>query len=660
MDEHWVEVPPSRRRESRRDEDYGDRTWDRDRDRSRGKRDSERHGRESRGRDSREREARYRRSPTLGRDRSPSPKDRSASHRSSSRRSRDRYSDRRQSTSRSPSPIRDRKGKRRADDYEQRDRSDDERRDRKGKGRAGYDGTRGGTRERGAERWETGVSHTKGRNDDELQNRNHEQKGKYNHPDHSAGTSTHNDERRGKDDTRKRWNEGDETGSAHYRDDGRKAHSLRFSGPVRSARPDDPVRDNQPTSYSSRHRFSSEDNDDYSPRRASHPYEERKSHKSTLHEHDLGSSNRRWSHEHISRPSKRTRSPSPKSKQGEMDRDQKRAATDGHTEHDSHSSTWSENTRSHELHGAHQPRSLSTDTQTRSRSRSTSRPAHHNVQEPKTSEVEHSSTAHVDTPLGPPTPTETQPRDTTHTDDKTKVERHRAPRLTPLASIRAHLQGGSRSSDGAQDTMKEGVGIKASPSRSIMQVESSATNCSTLLPNAVQRSSPALSTTNTNIHVNPDSSEEPNVSYSILGAAARSQVQPPLITARSDSTQRVCPSSTVGRNRLVLARLEALRTATDSTLHLSEKAQLDEALPEKTPTSPTLPDSSGNQSATNTRHDDDELPTSPNRQLGADPADVNTPAARFQVERRLKLQARLAARKREINAVMGAKDPFPL
>ncbi|CAE6441301.1 unnamed protein product [Rhizoctonia solani] len=707
MDEHWVEAPPSRKGgQSRRDEwDEGSRMREgskRGRDESRSNKDSRRDrdssrrdNGESRGRDLRREgqrgERRYRRSPTLGRERSPSPRGRGPSLRSPSRPGRDQYysagrpTGRRQRST-SISPTRDRKGKRWADDYGQKDmsRDSDEERDRKGKGRAGHD-RRGARGERHAEEGETEASHTKVRNDDELQNRNHEQKGKYNDLDHNAGTRTHNDELKGKDDTRKRWNDDEERGSAaHYRDDGGKAHSERFSGSSRRGRgasPDASARDNQPTSYSSSHRFSPDHNDKCSPRRGSRPYEERNSYKSkstTSYHHDSSVHDRRWSHEYTPRPSKRTRSPSPKTKQEETGPDQKRAIADGRTEPDWHRSTRSENTRSHEPHGAragdHRPQSLPRDTQTRSRSRSTSRPAHHNVQEPKTSEVERPSTAQptAQTPFGCATPgvdqaLSTQPGDdrdiTTMTDDKTKVDRHRAPRLTPLASIRAHLQGGSRPSDVTQDTMNEDAGIKASPSRSIMQVESSATNCSTLLPNAVQRSSPALNTMNTNqIHVKPDSSEEPNgssVSYSILGAAARSQVQPPLITACSDSTQRVCPSSTVGRNRLVLARLEALRTATDSTSHLSEKNPREEALSEKTSASPTLPDSSGDQSATNTQHDDGQLTTSQNRQLGADPADVNTPAARFQVERRLKLQARLAARKREINAVMGAKGPSP-
>ncbi|KAF8716641.1 Zinc finger, C3HC4 type (RING finger), partial [Rhizoctonia solani] len=710
MDERWIEVPTGRRGgRARREDIWDDEPRSRSRSKARDRRDEQferedgrdkRSGRErssrrggdssrrgegeARGRGSRRDrirdEGRHRRSPTLGRDQSSSSSSSSVRDRGRNA-SGGRQSKRQPSTSRSPS-IRDRKGKRRADDYRQRDTSrdgDSDRRGHKDKSRIGYDGRKGGMGERGATQWETGTSYTKDRNNDEPHSRNQGQKGKYN--DARAGID--NDEPKGKNDTRKRWNGDDERGSAvRYRDDdddgdGGKAHSARFPESLRhrgDGSSDDSARNNdQQPPYSSLHRFSPEDYDEYSARRRSHPYEERKS--QSKYDYDLDSSvhNRPMSHEPALRPSKRTRSPSPKSNKEETGRDQKRVAVDGHHEHDSHRSP-STNTRSHETHGSYRSGSIPRDTQTRSRSRSTSRPAHHhNVQEPKVSGVERSGTAleSVHPSFGhiPPVvdqPLSTQPGDnqeTTRT-DTTKVERHRAPRLTPLASIRAHLQGRSRCSD--QDTINEGLGIRASPSQSTTPVESSATNDSTLLPSAVERSSLALNTLNTNsIHVRPDSSEEPNglsVSYSILGAAAaaRSQVQPPLITTSSDSTQRVRPNSTVGRNRLVLARLEALRSATDSSSHLSENALSGEALPEKTSASPTLPDSLGNQSATNTQHDDGQLSTSPIRQLGADPADVNAPAARFQVERRLKLQARLAARKREINAVVGAKDASPL
>ncbi|KAF8749075.1 Zinc finger, C3HC4 type (RING finger) [Rhizoctonia solani] len=682
MDERWIEVPPGRRGGRARREDIWDdeprsrsRSKARDRrdeqferedgrDRGSGRERSSRRGRDSsrrgegeaRGRGSRRDRSRdeggYRRSPTLGRDRSSSSSPSSMRDRGWYA-SGGRQSKRQPSTSRSPS-IRDRKGKRRADDYRQRDTSrdgDSDRRGHKDKSRTGYDGRKGGIGERGATQWETGTSYTKDRNNDEPHNRNQGQKGKYN--DARAGID--NDEHKGKNDTRKRWDGDDERGSAvRYRDDdgdGGKAHSARFPESLRhrgDGSSDDSARNNdQQPPYSSLHRFSPEDYDEYSARRRSHPYEERKS--QSEYDYDLDSSvhNRPMSHEPAPDPRSAPEAPHRKAIR------RKRAETKSE-------SRWMDImsmiriARLQLIPGPTNSWELS-------------------VWEPKASGVERSGTAleSVHPSFGhiPPVvdqPLSTQPgdnRETTRT-DTTKVERHRAPRLTPLASIRAHLQGRSRSSD--QDTMNEGIGIKASPSQSTTPVESSATNDSTLLPSAVERSSLALNTLNTNsIHVRPDSSEEPNgssVSYSILGAAAaaRSQVQPPLITTSSDSTQRVRPNSTVGRNRLVLARLEALRSATDSSSHLSENALSGEALPEKTSASPTLPDSLGNQSATNTQHDDGQLSTSPIRQLGADPADVNAPAARFQVERRLKLQARLAARKREINAVVGPKDASPL
>ncbi|CAE6431358.1 unnamed protein product [Rhizoctonia solani] len=714
MDEHWIEVPPSRRDGPRRGGESGRRDsprsaysrsteWDREasrrerestsryreaprqerqRDEPRERKDRSRRDRDrSRDRPFRLRKDRSRslgrddslsprredtrsrreRSPTLGRDLSPLSRDRSPASRTDkgpmSTRDIDgpprKDEERRRHESRSPSPTRDRKGKRRADDYGQWDkkerdwerRSDDQGRGRKGKDKEWDEGMR----ERGAQ----GRSSRRGGNygDEGMPMGNDE-----NRRDNDAED---NEDRKGRDD--------DERGSA-LSDDEAKTHR-RFSRDRGSSR-----------SYEEQYSRSNPDqqpwNGDYRPLLDKHPryshdrplpddhpYEEQVSYKSrhkTSHEHV-----RHSSHEPNARPSKRTRSPSPKSKRDGTSRDQKRPAVHSSPDDSRSNSSLSANTWSYDVHGAanqvQRPRLSSRGAQTCSRSQR--RPAYQNVQEPKTPDVERSSTAHqaLPTPFGLTSPEVdhtllAQPEDNrdkpdADTKDKTRTDnRNRAPRLTPLASIRAHLQGPSRPSD----PLNEGLEIKGSPARSTNHPESGATNYdasasgSTLLPNAVERSSTALNDPNTNpIHANDGSS----VSYSILGAAARSQVQPPLITASPNSTQRVCPNSTVGRNRLLHARLEAIRATTNSDAsHLSAKS----------PASPTLPDTTGNQSATNTEHDDHEQGTSQIGQLGADPADVHAPAAQFQVERRLKLQARLAARKREINAVMGAKSGSPL
>ncbi|KAG8690831.1 hypothetical protein FRC11_008821 [Ceratobasidium sp. 423] len=760
MDEHWIQVPPSRRAGESprwRDDSPGPRRGGSGRDRRQEGRDDRRDRRE-RDRESSWERAGYRdrreRSPTLGRspsprrdrslsrrDKSPSRRNRSASRRdrSSARRERSPVSRRERSPEprndtyapsrdrdepsrgkepsrhESPFPAHDRKGKRRADDYEQRNKDRRERDDGDRPGRDDERGWKGKRRERGygdeREHGAGGISH---RNDDDGmpadrdKRWNNERGWRDNDGERGDGQKGRGSAQNGRNDKRglatQPWDEGkahqrfsSERSSRRY--DQRASHSDSDQRRLNECSPERPVADQRP-SDSSHNRPFTDDNDDRHSSSRSHPYEERVSFKyqsRTSHEHDPKAPYdhpgsfahvRQGSHE-SNRPSKRTRSPSPKSKREELGRDQKRAAVDNQHVDDQRdsrravslaSSTWSANTRPHDVHGAgsrvnatnvrdngatdgRRAGTLSRGAQTRSPSPSR-RPAHHNVQEPKTSEVGHSSTAHhtippfgltgsgVDQTLSTQPEDKTQPgtRDQTHSDmrDKSSNSRIRAPRLTPLASIRAHLQGPSRPSDPSSQGR-----IKGSPTRSTMHLESSATNDPsepgsapgpTLLPNAVEKSPMALNDSNTN----PIHNDGSTVSYSILGAAARSQVQPPLITASSDSTQRVCPNSTLGRNRLLLARLEAIRAATNSDVHAAH-------LSAKSAASPTLPDTSGNHSATNTEHDDREWATSQNGQLGADPADIDTPAARYEVERRLKLQARLAARKREINSVMGAK-----
>ncbi|KAJ1304217.1 hypothetical protein OPQ81_008616 [Rhizoctonia solani] len=648
------------------------------------------------------------RSPVPTRERSPEP-----------RRDKDGLrgrESRRHNESRSPPPTRDRKGKRRADEDRRRDRdrgnkerddgrreSDGDGRDWKGKDKEGYEERNSRHYERkehGAREGEKRRNHDdrKRWDSDERRWRDNDERRR----DNDAETLRDNEEQKGKYNTLNRWNDDDERGtkfgsSAQFREE--KAYRRRFSGSLRryggrgrDASPDQRPRSgdyDQRPSRSSRHRSLTDDEDvPHSSSGRSRTHEEPTSYKSgQAISPGSPTHGQHGSYESNKRPSKRARSSSPKSQREESARDQKRPAVDDQHVDDyskndsrrprhsrSESSALPENIRSDDIQevddGAQQPSFLTRDTQTRSPSLSRRPASHHNVKEPKTPQLEPSSAAHhtVHPPFGLTDPgvdqaLSTQPEDNgdktrPDTRDKTQTaHRNRALRLTPLASIRAHLQGPSRPSE----PLNEDYEIKGSPTRSATHPEPNATNYPhapssapgpTLSPSAVEKSSMAPKDPNTNpIHISPGSNGS-SVSYSILGAAARSQALPPLITASTDSTQRVCPDSTVGRNRLLLVRLEAIRAATNSDIHASH-------LSAKPPGSPTVPDTSGNQSATNRERDDRQVPASPNGQLGADPADINAPAARFQYERRLKLQARLAARKREINAVMDTKDATP-
>lgn len=338
--------------------------------------------------------------------------------------------------------------------------------------------------------------------------------------------------------------------------------------------------------------------------------------------------------------------------------------------------------------------------------------------EPKTSEPEHAvllseDTAHPlhPTAADPPNPispnapgaeSELALDGTSQASTSRKSEsRNRPPRLSPLASIRLHLQAGSRPSDilsahkvedgrtritDHDQPVTRAVGQPNDDSSSVATNHTMVAN-TTLSPTAVEKSSAMHAKAPSNgeivdpIHVSGNLSDTtsptPVVSYSILGAAARSKVQPPLITAPApDSTQRGIPTSvngpTLGRTRL-LARLEAakaegLATITDDdTSHLSTKAGT-------APTQPEVPESpvSDSQeaamqelrlrlaarsrlarSATSPSGNDGSGP-SQNGHGHVEPADDNSPAARMEAERRLKLHARRAVRKRDINAVMGA------
>ncbi|CAE6447087.1 unnamed protein product, partial [Rhizoctonia solani] len=564
MDEHWVEVPPSRRDGRTRDDSRGvdghgqgmepressrrDRGRDRDdwryeTNRYRGR--IEGHTRERQGSPPRDKStSRRNRSRSTGRDReSSSRKNRDPTRRdtfSSNREqglpgrgtspaSRDEVSTRNKDTSRderhnkhdgsrSPSPTWGRKGKQRADDYGRRDKRESDYRGKpheseeegsggKGKGKQGYDD---GMRKRGA-----GGSSRTGRGNDGYERvlpASDERRWK----DNDEAPPMDNHGRKGRDNTR-RWKDDDERGSALGDDQG-KAHR-RFS------------RDGRPTSrrYEEHHSLSDPNQrptsgDDPERPHSSDgrlfpnhcPYEEPIPYKSPRqNSHERA---RQGSHESTKRPSKRTRSPSPKNQREDTVRDQKRPAVDVHSQDDSRSTNLSSaNTRSYDDHGAdvrvNGARSTFMGAQTRSRGERRA-DAHHNVQESNASEVERSSTAHhTSSPFGLTSPEVDQTLSTQPGDNRDKTQlgvqqldaqktdyRNRAPRLTPLASIRAHLQGPSRSSE----PLNPEIAIKGSPTRSTNELESSATNYApsapgpTLLPSAVERSSMALNEPNTN------------------------------------------------------------------------------------------------------------------------------------------------------------------
>ncbi|KAG8741110.1 hypothetical protein FRC10_003291 [Ceratobasidium sp. 414] len=292
------------------------------------------------------------------------------------------------------------------------------------------------------------------------------------------------------------------------------------------------------------------------------------------------------------------------------------------------------------------------------------------------------------------------------------VARSRPSRLTPMDAIRVHLQGPSRTSRSvpanaggnlSPNPETQLVGQDGADSKNASADSREATEAptvlGTLLPNMSGKppmplvemvDGRTLDGNNASPHVTTSTSHRsPTASYSIRGAAARPKPQP-APPSSFDSIQRASPGSPYGpnpsypaRSRL-LARLEAAKsvdtisnTDTDAS-HLSGK-------PAQRPTPAEIPEAPVSRtqiataqeeqrprlmarsrllrSATSGEGPSPDAPQGDNVGTGSRqeektgdprvPAEVNSPTA-METERRLRLQARLAARKRDITALMGA------
>jgi hypothetical protein len=299
------------------------------------------------------------------------------------------------------------------------------------------------------------------------------------------------------------------------------------------------------------------------------------------------------------------------------------------------------------------------------------------------------------------------------------VVRSRAPRLAPMAAIRMHLQGPSRASrtvathapvEPLRDAEAQIVDQDVARVQKHRASEDSrgATGVTGLSPKFPGNSSSVvpevpdertLDGRGVSPHVNMTTSDiAPTVSYSIRGAAARPKSQAPPPPA-SDSPQRASPGSADGPNQSspvrsrLLARLEAAKSVgtisnTDTeTSHLAKKlspkptpSEISEAPVSEPPITAAqeelrlrlMAQSRLVRSASNRYRPGQNAPQENNvswrshQKEKADdpsvPAEVDSPTA-MDTERRLRLQARLAARKRDITTLMGATsvdDALPL
>ncbi|KAG8751439.1 hypothetical protein FRC12_012446 [Ceratobasidium sp. 428] len=294
------------------------------------------------------------------------------------------------------------------------------------------------------------------------------------------------------------------------------------------------------------------------------------------------------------------------------------------------------------------------------------------------------------------------------------ITRSRPPRLAPMDAIRMHLQGPTRTSRTAA-TNKAGDILLPNPEARIVDQDDAeltkrhstdsreATEAPTVLdgfsPNTTSKPPKLLAEIlggrtldgeNVSPHVTSSTSDNaPVVSYSIRGAAARpkSQLAP---LSSFDSTQRVSPGSphlpnqsSTTRTRL-LARLEAAKSVgtisnTDTeTSHLTAKLA-HRPTPSETPESPVstvqilaeqeeqrLRDMARNRMLRSATNREGSSPGAPQENSAAHvghqkkkiddpsvPAEDDSPTA-LETERRLRLQARLAARKRDITTLIGA------
>ncbi|KAG9125847.1 hypothetical protein FRC07_005970 [Ceratobasidium sp. 392] len=293
------------------------------------------------------------------------------------------------------------------------------------------------------------------------------------------------------------------------------------------------------------------------------------------------------------------------------------------------------------------------------------------------------------------------------------IARTRPVRLAPMDAIRMHLQGSTRSS-GAVSSTKSGDILLPNPEAQVedqdvvetqkrqstnsRETTETSTVLGSLSPNRTGKpprplveifDERTLDGENVSPHVTTSTSDNaPVVSYSIRGAAARPKSQPAPLSS-IDSTQRA-PSgsphapnqSNPARTRL-LARLEAAKSVgtisnrdTEAS-HLARKPA-SSPTPSETPESPVsttqiaaaqeeqrLRDIARNRllrSATNMEGPSPGAPqgketghASHQEKTGdpSVPAGDDSPTA-LNIERRLKLQARLAARKRNITTLMDA------
>ncbi|KAF8601951.1 hypothetical protein BDV93DRAFT_222167 [Ceratobasidium sp. AG-I] len=272
--------------------------------------------------------------------------------------------------------------------------------------------------------------------------------------------------------------------------------------------------------------------------------------------------------------------------------------------------------------------------------------------------------------------------------------RTRAPRLAPIDAIRMHLQGHARrigavptqTKDMEEENPGEARAVDQDVASSKKQHTNDASMSTTETMAPASNFSPArdgempvlpqdtLSSGGVSPNVNPTTSDDQtdgtqSVSYSIRGAATRLTIQPSSFTASPiGSTQRASPGSTHSptpvRDRL-LERLEAAKAATaignphPIASHPPQKASHTPNEPDSSEPPVSVPSSASaaaeerlrlavrSRSATN-------WPTGAgsHQEKPTGPADVALEAA--EAERKSRLRARLAARKRDMGAVMGA------
>ncbi|KAG9095559.1 hypothetical protein FRC06_009679 [Ceratobasidium sp. 370] len=291
------------------------------------------------------------------------------------------------------------------------------------------------------------------------------------------------------------------------------------------------------------------------------------------------------------------------------------------------------------------------------------------------------------------------------------VARSRPSRLAPIDAIRMHLQGATRTSRSAPPA-NAGKNLSPNPEAQLVdrddaesknastdsrEATETPTVLGTLSPNRSGKlpmplvemlDEDTLDGNNVSPRVTTSTSDKPPASYSIRGAAARPKSQPAPHSSFG-STQRASSGPPHGpnpahpaRSRL-LTRLEAAKSVGTISNRDTEASHLSGKLaqrptPAETPESPVsetqiaaeqeeqrlrlMARSRMLRSATNGDGPSPGAPQDDNVGAGSHqekkladvrvPAEVNSPTA-MDTERRLRLQARLAARKRDITAMIG-------